>query len=184
MSESLEYQMMDFLQAQKEQKEKELLTVCNAKTERFGLILSEQDKHELILYRNESLKKHKRVEFGNGILDKLIYAFCDSGFIDQNNYLEMLEKLQDIFYEYKNETQDQMTDDELIHFMREQFEEVCFGDLAYLEGTCLARFATAVRSGYRGYAATDGRGEYAQFDEEERWSEEMYQQAMGELAGW
>ena len=35
---------------------------------------------------------------------------------------------------------DEITDAELLEFMKEQFETVCFGDLDYLEGTCLDIF--------------------------------------------
>ena len=52
------------------------------------------------------------------------------------NYVETLVRLQEIFYLYKNEVQDNLTDDELLHLMKEQFEFLCFGDLDYLEGTC------------------------------------------------
>ena len=41
---------------------------------------------------------------------------------------------------YKNEMQDEISDEELLHFMKEQFETVCFGDLDYLTGTCLPFF--------------------------------------------
>lgn len=175
------YELMEFLQQQREAKEKELLTVCNERTERFGLVLSETDKQELMLCRNNSLKKHRRVEFGGSILDKIIYAFCDSQYVSQDNYLKILEKLQDMFYEFKNEMQDKMNDEELIHFMREQYEEVCFGDLDYLEGTCLPRMAAAIRGGYRGFEGSDGYGEYRKLSEEERWSEELYYQALSDI---
>lgn len=46
--------------------------------------------------------------------------------------------------------QDEITDDELLHLMKEQFENLCFGDLDYLESTCLANFAEAIRAGYSG----------------------------------
>lgn len=173
-----EYELLNFLQNRREAKEKELLAVCNERTERFGLVLSETDKQELMLCRNRSLKKHRRVEFGGSILDKLIYAFCDSQYVSQDNYLKTLEKLQDMFYEFKNEMQDKMNDEELLHFMREQYEEVCFGDLDYLEGTCLPRMAAAVRGGYRGFEGSDGYGEYRKLSEEERWSEELYYEAL------
>jgi hypothetical protein len=75
----------------------------------------------------------------------------------------------DIFYLYKNEMEDEITDDELLHLMKEQFELLCFGDLDYLEGTCLADFAQAVRAGYEGYQQSGGYGEYACFDVEKRW---------------
>lgn len=176
-----EYELLNFLQNRQEVKEKELLAACNERTERFGLVLSETDKQELMLCRNRSLKKHRRVEFGGSILDKLIYAFCDSQYVSQDNYLKTLEKLQDMFYEFKNEMQDKMNDEELLHFMREQYEEVCFGDLDYLEGTCLPRMAAAVRGGYRGFEGSDGYGEYRKLSEEERWSEELYYEALSDI---
>ena len=37
-----------------------------------------------------------------------------------------------------------MTDQELLNFMREQFDNVCFGDTGYLEETCLDRLAAGV----------------------------------------
>ena len=38
---------------------------------------------------------------------------------------------------------DEISDEELLQFMQEQFDSVCFGDLDYLEGTCLEIFAQA-----------------------------------------
>ena len=137
MNESL----LEVLQSQKEKKELSVLMQCNEKTESFGLSLTEEDAHELVLCRNASLKKYRRVEFGEGILDKLIFTFCDSQYINQENYREVMEELQDIFYSFKNEAMDLLTDDELLTFMKEQFEEICMGDTEYLESTCLPRFA-------------------------------------------
>ena len=106
---------------------------------------------------------------------------CDSSFISQSNYVETLIRLQAIFYLYKNEMQDEITDDELIQFMREQFETVCYGDLDYLEGTCLDIFAQAVRAGYRGYQKTQGHGEFEKFDIVQRWDKELYLETLREL---
>lgn len=95
--------------------------------------------------------------------------------------METIIRLQEIFFLYKNEMQDEISDDELLHFMKQQFEEVCFGDLDYLEGTCLNIFSQAVRAGYRGYQATQGYGEYAEFDEVQRWDYDLYLQTLQEL---
>lgn len=119
----------------------------NRITERFGLVLCEEDAKLILAERNNALKEQRRVEFGAGIVDKIIYEFCDSDFIDQDNYVDTIIRLQEIFYLYKNETLDKITDDELLHFMKEQFEHRCYGDLDYLEGTCLYNFAQAVREG-------------------------------------
>ena len=50
-------------------------------------------------------------------IKKLIEAFCDSPYIMQSNYEETLEELQDIFYFFKGEAMEQISDDELIEFM-------------------------------------------------------------------
>ena len=153
----------------------------NQATEKFGLVLSEEDARLILGERKEALREQRRVEFGEGIVPKIIYEFCDSDFIDQNNYVDIIVRLQEIFYLFKNEMMDEITDDELLHFMREQFEEICFGGLDYLEGTCLNIFAQAVRAGYRGYRASEGRGEYGKFDEVKRWDPELYLEALREL---
>ena len=140
-----------------------------------------EDAQIIVAERRNTLREQKRVEFGQGILPQLIYEFCDSGYISQSNYVETMIRLQEIFYLYKNETMDELTDNELVHFMKEQFETVCYGDLEYLEGTCLDIFSQAVRSGYRGYRRTEGRGEYSQFDEVQRWDPELYLEALREL---
>ncbi|MCI8885815.1 MAG: hypothetical protein HFG87_07505 [Dorea sp.] len=153
----------------------------NQYTQRYGLILKPEDAQIIVAERRNTLREQKRVEFGQGILPQLIYEFCDSGYISQSNYVETMVRLQEIFYLYKNETMDELTDNELVHFMKEQFETVCYGDLDYLEGTCLDIFSQAVRSGYRGYRRTEGRGEYSQFDEVQRWDPELYLEALREL---
>lgn len=152
-------------------------------TEQYGLSLDKEDAELILAEHGRALRESRRVEFGEGIMPKIIYEFCDSDFIDQNNYVATLIRLQEIFYLYKNEMQDEISDDELLHFMREQFDQTCYGDLEYLEGTCLSVFAQAIRAGYRGYQASEGRGEYGKFDEVTRWDHGLYMEALKELFG-
>ena len=153
----------------------------NQWTGKYGLVLSKEDAKELMEKRRQTLRETKRVEFGKGILPKIIYEFCDSAYIHQSDYAETLAKLQEIFFHYKNEMMDEISDEELLHFMKEQFETICEGDLDYLAGTCLSIFAQAVRAGYRGYEASGGKGVYGQFDEVPRWDRKLYQEALKEL---
>ena len=153
----------------------------NQKTARYGLELTEADAKTLSETRNSELRRQQRIEFGEGILPKLIDAFCDSPYMDQGTYVETLIRLQEIFFLYKNEMLDEISDDELLQFMREQYDDICFGDLDYLEGTCLNHFAQAIRAGYRGFRVTQGRGEYSQFDEFKRWDHELYLEVLKDL---
>lgn len=159
----------------------EKLMDTNSYTERYGLCLTEEDAEMLAVSRQQVLMAQRRVEFGESILPKLIFAFCDSGYVEQENFVSTLQRLQEIFFLYKNEMEDEITDEELINFMREQFETVCFGDLDYLEGTCLELFAEAVRAGYRGFCADDGKGEFSGFDIVKRWDRDLYLAALQDL---
>lgn len=171
----------DWMQLLQRQNQLAKVLETNQRAERYGLTLSEEEAGIILEERGRALKEQKRVEFGEGILPKIIDEFCDSAYLDQEHYVETLIRLQDIFYLYKNEMMDEITDDELLHFMKEQYEEICFGDLDYLESTCLSNFAQAIRAGYSGFRASDGRNEYGQFDEVTRWDHELYMEALREL---
>jgi len=53
--------------------------------------------------------------------------------------------------------------------------------LDYLEGTCLNIFSQAIRAGYQGYQGTEGRRDYAKFDEVQRWDYDLYFETLKEL---
>ena len=73
------------------------LSECNKLTTKYGLSLSEAQIQNLVEHRFGALRDTGRVEFGEGILKKLIYAFCDSPYISQENYEETILELQDSF---------------------------------------------------------------------------------------
>ena len=131
----------------------EKMLKLNEYTATFGLVLSTEDAKVLASKRRDTLKEQQRVEFGEGILPKLIFTFCDSCYIDQNNYVETIGRLQEIFYQYKNETMDELSDDELLESMREAFDGECEGSLEFLEETAMERLARKLRK--RGYGALE-----------------------------
>lgn len=111
----------------------------NKHTGKYGLVLSDNQINNLLERRKDILRETGRIELRGGIIAKLIKEFCDSPYINQENYEETLYELIEIFYKYKNETMDLMTDDELIKFMKKSFNGVCQGDLEYLSGTVMHR---------------------------------------------
>ncbi len=138
----------------KEKNQLQKIEANNEYTKKFGVILSKQEALRLLESRKNSLRQAERIEFGEGILPKLIFTFCDSPYIYQDNYVDTLETLQEIFYLYKNESLDELSDDELLTYMKEKFDGVCQGDLEYLEGTCLDAFCRELRSQGQGYIGT------------------------------
>ena len=120
---------------------------CNEFTNKYGLTLSDTQIESLMEKRIDILKNTGRIEFRNGIIDKIIKEFCDSPYINQENYVLILCGLLDIFYEYKNETMDLVTDDELIKFMKKSFNGICKGNIEYLSGTVMYKMKQRVLNG-------------------------------------
>ena len=127
---------------------KQEIRICNELSEKFGLSLSEAEIEELVKCRSDALKNSGRVEFGGGILPKLIYAFCDSPYMEQDTYESTLAQLQDAFYYFKSEALDFYTDDELIEFMVSVFNGRAQGSAEYLTETSLESLCRYARKGY------------------------------------
>ena len=140
---------MGWLREEGERRQKEELRAINEDTQKYNLVLSEEEIAVLLQERKAILKEQERVEFRGGILKKLIAEFCDSPYIWQDNYADTLGRLQEIFYLYKNESMDRLTDDELLSFMKEHFNGDCMGSADYLEDTCLEKLARNIRAGRR-----------------------------------
>jgi hypothetical protein len=124
---------------------------CNDYTERFGLRLTQEQAVELVETRSLSLRDNGRIEFGGGVIDKIIKAFCDSPYISMQDYAETLHELIEAFYIYKNETHDLIGDDDLIKFMKTSYDGVCQGSMDLLTGRELYRLAKNLRFGRFGY---------------------------------
>lgn len=138
-----------YLEIIKSKKQIEVANIkkCNEFTNKYGLMLSDAQIESLMEKRIDILKNTGRIEFRNGIIDIIIKEFCDSPYINQENYVLILCGLLDIFYEYKNETMDLVTDDELIKFMKKSFNGICKGDIEYLSGTVMYKMKQRVLNG-------------------------------------
>ena len=56
---------------------------------------------------------------------------------------------------YANESLDELSDDELIEYMKKHFDDDCQGSLEYLEDTCLEDFARSIRKRTHGFIGRD-----------------------------
>ncbi len=149
-------------------KECELISQCNQETCRYGLTLTDSEIAQLQVKRFEALKTSGRVEFGQGILQPLIMKFCDSQFINKNNYAETLEALQEMFYYFKTESGEYLSDNELLTIMKSIFDGAAQGSLDYLNSMGLETICRAVR----GCDVDDGDDEI--YEDEEYGKEDEY----------
>lgn len=132
--------------------EVEQLQKSNEYSRQYGLTLSQKEIQTLAEGHQKALKENGRVEFGEGVLRKLIRAFCGSPYLQQEEYSQTLFELQDLFYYFKGQAMERLTDDELIAAMRQIFDQPAQGSLDYLAGTGLEELCRQARGG--GYCGT------------------------------
>lgn len=128
-----------YIETINKKRQKEILNIkkCNEYTSKYGLTLSDKQISNILERKKDVLKDTGRIELREGIIDKIIKKFCDSPYITKENYETILNELIEIFYRYKNETMDLISDDELIEFMKKSFNGIAQGDLEYLYGTIM-----------------------------------------------
>lgn len=144
---------------------------CNEYTAKYGITLSDQEIGLLADNRKEALQSNGRIEFGGGVMQKIIMEFADSPYIYQDNFFETLAELQECFYYFKNESEEELTDDELIGLMKKHFNDDCQGSVEFLQSTILENYSRDIRYGTNEYRNSDGYEddymEFYDFDREE-----------------
>jgi len=115
---------------------------------RYGLLLTLAQAEDLVNTRSIALADCGRIEPGIGVMGKLIEVFCDSQYLNADNYAESLNELIEIFYYLKAEPREMhmpdgiISDDDIISGMKKAFETICQGSLellAHREGVKIAR---------------------------------------------
>lgn len=138
---------------------------CNETARKFGITLSQSDAILLQNARIKALRRAGRVEFAGGIIEKLVLAFCDSPYLEQDGFTEAMEELIDIFYEFKNDSLDEPDDDEVISLMKKYFDGECCGSTDALRDD-MSRAARNIRYG-REYEEDSENDEYFRGDYDE-----------------
>jgi hypothetical protein len=144
----------------------EEIVELNEKSSRHGLSLTHLDAAQLVEARGETLRAVGRIEIGGSTIGKLIEAFCDSSYINQQDYADTLHQLLEVFYYMKNETLDLVSDDELIGLMKAYFETRCRGSLELLKDRELERLARNLRFNVADYTNMSELDDWSQDEEE------------------
>lgn len=100
------------------------LVSMNEITKDKNLVLSQKEILMLIENKNNTLKDIGRIEIGKSIIDDLVYTFYDSNYIDSSNYFDTINELVNIFYMYQDKFSEHLTDEEIIEYLRNNFDEM------------------------------------------------------------
>lgn len=98
----------------------------------FGLTLSSAQTAALQKTEEQSLERTGRICFGASILPRLAAAFARSPHIQAGDWADTLGEMTELFYALKSETEDRLSDDELIARMVRAFDGPAQGALSLL----------------------------------------------------
>ena len=98
----------------------------------FGLTLSPAQTAALQKQEEQSLERTGRICFGASILPRLAAAFAGSPHIQAIDWADTLGEMTELFYALKSETEDALSDEELIARMARAFDGPAQGALTLL----------------------------------------------------
>jgi len=114
--------------------EQELLEL-NENSRSYGLTLNKEDIKEIINSRNNTLKSYGRIELDINVTKSIIENLYKSQYTDRDDYVELINDLQEVFYYLKNETLDQISDIEIIDIIDEIYNN-CSGRIDIVQEKC------------------------------------------------
>lgn len=101
-------------------------------TKQHSIELTEEKVQYIVDSHQSALLDMGRVEFGESAAKKITEKFCASSFVSKYNFEKVVGSLIEIFYYIQNETEDYLTDNELIEKMYELFNGSCNGSVTLL----------------------------------------------------
>ena len=126
----------------------EQLLSLNADTSERGLFLTPSEAAELVETRSLALAGSGRIEIGGGAPEKIIRVFSHSEYLYPYNYAATLNELVEAFYFLKNDTESRMSDDDLIAFLFDLFENHYRGSSSLFDGQELEQLSRSLRYGW------------------------------------
>ena len=126
----MENKILRFTMRDLTEKSSKKLIKLNDESINYGLVLSENDVNNIMKHTNETLTKIGRIETSTSSLEKIIEIVYSSPYTDKENYVENINDMQEIFYYFKSEVLDLISDDEVIEAGGSRDEEMLktFGD--------------------------------------------------------
>ena len=104
----------------------------NNESQSYGLVLSKEDVDEIINSRNDTLKYYERIELDIDVTKKIIENLYTSQYTYKDDYVELINDIQEIFYYLKNETLDEISDIEVIEIL-DKFYNECSGRIDIIQ---------------------------------------------------
>ncbi|MCL1793627.1 MAG: DUF6323 family protein [Oscillospiraceae bacterium] len=124
------------------------LVELNAKANNYGLAITESVAREIAVLRREALAEHERFEIKSDAAARLTSAFLETRYIEQQDLAATMGIIMDLFYLIKTETENTISDDDLISEMLDAFQNnPCYGSIEHMQGKGLEKILRKYKFG-------------------------------------
>jgi len=110
------------------------LMVYNDFLKKHGLVLKASDAEEIIAARSIVLENQGRIELDMNVSKMLINRIAMSSYVHQDNYVETVNEMYEIFHYIKNASSDLVSDEEVIDAIMVYYDKVCGGSTDFVMG--------------------------------------------------
>jgi hypothetical protein len=133
-------------QVLKENRIHELL-VSNEVLKKHGLVLTPADAEEIMAARSRVLKNQGRIELDINVSKTLLSRIARSSYVNQDNYVETVNDMYEIFHYIKNASSDLLSDEEVIDAIMVYYDQVCGGSTEFVMGKGIEKILDNYRHG-------------------------------------
>lgn len=126
----------------------ERLLTLNASLNVYALSISQETAIALIESKQKMMFAHRRFELNDTLLEKIITVFADSPYFNQEDMIELVEDLMDIFLYFKAECSEAISDSDLLYFMKKAFDGPCSGSTDLLANISLQKLCQVFKGTY------------------------------------
>lgn len=106
----------------------------NYKLKKYNLCISKLDAIDIVETRDRTLSAHGRVELNMSIINSIVGQIAKSHYINQDNLVETINDMYEVFHYIKNLTSDLLPDEKVLKAIMYFFNEVYNGSIDLLKG--------------------------------------------------
>lgn len=107
-------------------------------TQQYNITLTREKAKYILDSSKSALKDMARIEFGEPAAEKITRKFCTSPYASNYNFEKVVGTVLELFFYAKNEIESYMSDEELIDYIYNAFNNVYHGSLTALPD-CIER---------------------------------------------
>lgn len=111
------------------------------------LVLSVKDAKDIINTRNNALKAQGRIELNLDVMKSIIKELGKSSYVNQDNLVETISDMYEVFHYVKNSTSDFLCDDEILKTIMFFYNTVYGGSMELIKGKGIEKIIDNFRNG-------------------------------------